>query len=242
MIIIRNWKIGELAKQTGLTVRTLHHYDQIGLFSASNVTESGHRIYTEEDIEKLQQILSLKQLGFTLEEIKEAIENPNFNPLEVVKMQLETVRKQIEVQEQLYGRLEGIYELLTTQQKVQSEQFIKLIEVINMSEKYFTKELLEKMKNQTSHFSLEEKKKLENNWAELIANIRVELEKDTPPESSNVVQLAKRWRELTYNFTGGDPEIVKAAERFHAENPNNPLQYGVDGELYKYIKKAMSHI
>jgi hypothetical protein len=68
------------------------------------------------------------------------------------------------------------------------------------------------------------------------------MEKDTPPESSVVVQLANRWQEFTNKFTGGDPEIVKAAERFHAENPNNPLQYGVDGELYKYIKKAMSHI
>ncbi|MEK5232325.1 MerR family transcriptional regulator [Lysinibacillus sp. FSL K6-0232] len=242
MIIKRKWKVGELAKQTGLTVRTLHHYDQIGLFSSSDITESGHRIYTEADIVKLQQILSLKQLGFSLEEIKATIENPNFNPIEVIKIQLETVKKQIEVQEQLYSRLEGMYQLLATQQEVQSEQFIKLIEVINMSEKYFTKEQLEKMKNQTEQFSLEEKRQVENDWAELITNVRVELEKNTSPESPVVVQLAKRWQELTNKFTGGDPEIVKAAERFHAENPNNPLQYGVDGELYKYIKKAMSQI
>ncbi|MBD1383327.1 hypothetical protein [Metabacillus arenae] len=50
--------------------------------------------------------------------------------------------------------------------------------------------------------------------------------------------MAKRWNELTSMFTGWDPEIVKAAERFHKENPGNPLQYGVDGELYYYIKKA----
>ena len=127
MIINRDWKIGKLAKQTGLTVRTLHHYDQIGLFSSSEVTESGHRIYTEADIEKLQQILSLKQLGFSLEEIKETMENSNSNSIRVIKIQLETVKKQIEVQEQLYRRLESMYELLETQQEVQPEQFIKLI-------------------------------------------------------------------------------------------------------------------
>lgn len=49
------------------------------------------------------------------------------------------------------------------------------------------------MKNQTGQFSLEEKRQVENEWAELIANIRVELEKDTPPESPVVIQLAKRW-------------------------------------------------
>jgi DNA-binding transcriptional MerR regulator len=231
-----------LAKQTGLTVRTLHHYDQIGLFSSSEVTESGHRIYTEEDIEKLQQILSLKQLGFSLEEIKETIENPQFNPMEVIKIQLETVKKQMEVQEQLYKRLEGVYQLLTTQQEVLAEQFIKLIEVINMSEQYFTKEQLEKLKNQTDKFSLEEKRKIENGWIDLIAAIRLELEKNSPPEAPAVVQLAKRWQELINTFTSGDAEIVKAAERYHAENPNNPIQFGVDEKLYKYISKAMIHI
>jgi DNA-binding transcriptional MerR regulator len=240
MIIKRKWKVGELAKQTGLTVRTLHHYDQIGLFSPSEVTDSGHRIYTEADIAKLQQILSLKQLGFTLEEIKETIENPNFNPIRVIKVQLETVKKQIEVQEQLYRRLEGMYELLETQQEVQPEQFIKLIEVITMSEKYFTPEQLEKMKNR--NFSPEEKKEINNQWTELIAIIRTELENKTPTNHPDVIKLANRWQELATRLAGDDPGIVKAAERFYAENPNNALQYGVDKELYKYIKEAMSHI
>lgn len=158
MIINKKWKVGELAKQTGLTVRTLHHYDQIGLFSPSEVTDSRHRIYTETDIAKLQQILSLKQLGFTLEEIKETIENPDFNPIEIIKVQLETTKKQIEIQQKLYSRLEGMYELLSNQQEVQPENFIKLIEVINMSEKYFTHEQLEKIKIQNEQFSSEEKR------------------------------------------------------------------------------------
>lgn len=240
--IKRNWKVGELAKQTGLTVRTLHHYDQIGLFSASEVTDAGHRIYTEKDLGKLQQILSLKHLGFSLEEIKTIIKNPGFNPMDVIKMQLKTVKEQIEVQQQLYRRLEDVFDLLSTEQKVQSEQFLKLIEVMNMSEKYFTQEQLEKMKQQTNQFSSEERQQMERDFAELIVNLRGELEKKTPADSPVAVQLAKRWLELTGKFTAGDPEIVKAAEQFHAENPNNSLQYGVDGELYQYIKKAMTHI
>jgi len=135
-----------------------------------------------------------------------------------------------------------MYELLATQQKVQPEKFIKLIEVINMSEKYFTLEQLETMKKQSEHFSPIEKKEIENQWSELITTIRTKLERKTPANHPEVIKLAKRWQVLTNKFTGGDPEIVKAAERFHAENPNNPLQYGVDGELYKYIKEAMSHI
>ena len=66
-----SWKVGELASLTGLTVRTLHHYDEINLLKPCEYTDSGHRLYGEEDIIRLQQILSLRQLGFSLEEIKD---------------------------------------------------------------------------------------------------------------------------------------------------------------------------
>ena len=64
-------KVGELAQRTGLTVRTLHHYDAIGLLRPSLHTEAGYRLYTARDIVRLQQVLSLRQLGFSLDEIRE---------------------------------------------------------------------------------------------------------------------------------------------------------------------------
>lgn len=78
------WKVGELAKSTGVSVRTLHHYDHIGLLTPSDHTETGHRLYTTDDIARLQQILSLRQLGFSLEEINEFFENPDFSPIDVL--------------------------------------------------------------------------------------------------------------------------------------------------------------
>ncbi|MFC7441074.1 TipAS antibiotic-recognition domain-containing protein [Laceyella putida] len=68
-------------------------------------------------------------------------------------------------------------------------------------------------------------------WNALIGKVRAELEKGTPPESPVVLRLAKRWKELIDMFSAGDPEITKAAERFHAENPNNPLQRSGRGAL-----------
>src|SRR4051794_37158323 len=77
--IKKSWKIGELANETGLTVRTLHHYDQIGLLKPSAETEGGHRLYSTADVEQLQKIVTLKQLGFSLERIKEAIASSEFS-------------------------------------------------------------------------------------------------------------------------------------------------------------------
>jgi DNA-binding transcriptional MerR regulator len=72
-----SWKVGELAKQTGLSVRTLHYYDEIGLLSPSQRTEAGHRLYTADDIVRLQQVKSLRHLGFTLKEIRDYLNRPD---------------------------------------------------------------------------------------------------------------------------------------------------------------------
>ncbi|WP_342044940.1 MerR family transcriptional regulator [Bacillus sp. OTU530] len=236
----KTWKVGELAKQTGLTVRMLHHYDKISLFSPSQYSDTGHRLYTESDIVRLQQIMSLKQLGFALEEIKEIMENRNFNPVEIIKVQLDDVKKRIRLQELLCSRLEKIYELLNSQQEVTPEQFINLIEVINMNkDKYFTQEQQEKMFEQ---FGLEERKQYVSEWAKITAKIRVEYEKGTPPENLDVTQLAKQWNAFVNKLTFADPEISKAAERYYRENPEIGEKFGIDQQLSEYIKKAMSHI
>ena len=60
------WKVGELAARTGLSVRTLHYYDEVGLLPPSCRTDGGHRLYTAGDVVRLQQIRSLRALGFTL--------------------------------------------------------------------------------------------------------------------------------------------------------------------------------
>lgn len=66
-------KVGELARRTRLTIRTLHHYDEIGLLRPSLYTGSGHRLYTAGDVARLQQVVSLRQLGFSLEAWQELL-------------------------------------------------------------------------------------------------------------------------------------------------------------------------
>jgi len=88
----KKWKTGELAKLTGYTIRTLLYYDQIELFSPSDYSEAGYRLYNVTDLSRLQQILSLKDLGLTLEEIKSILADDTYNPIEVVTLQIERLR------------------------------------------------------------------------------------------------------------------------------------------------------
>jgi DNA-binding transcriptional MerR regulator len=235
------WKVGELSKQTGLTVRMLHHYDKIGLFSPSQYSDSGHRLYTESDISVLQQIMSLKQLGFSLEEIKEIRENKDFNPIELVQLQINDVKKRIQLQKMLCSRLERVYEMLIKQQEVTPEQFINLIEVMNMNiENYFTKEQLTEMaKGMGELTDLEKRKQYGEEWFKLIEKIRVEMKKGTPPENVDVVRL----NELDKMLTGvGTLQISESIEQYYKDYPGVAEKFGMDKELYEYIKEALSHI
>ena len=82
-------KIGDLAKQTGLSVRTLHYYDEIELLVPSHRNSAGHRFYNENDIIRLQQIISLRQLGLSLNEIRNGLEDPNYSLSQVLDLHRE---------------------------------------------------------------------------------------------------------------------------------------------------------
>ena len=81
--------VTEVSKITGVSVRTLHHYDAIGLLRPTAVTEAGYRLYDDEALGRLQTILLFRQLQFPLKEIKKILDSPNFDPQEALAQQIE---------------------------------------------------------------------------------------------------------------------------------------------------------
>lgn len=131
-----SWRVGELAKQTGLSVRTLHYYDQIGLLVPSRNKGNGHRLYTGTDIVRLQQIIALKHLGYSLYDIKEFLQGTDYSPGRVINLHINQLREHIKNQQNLCRRLEIISENLQSQKKVTAEQFIEIIAAVKSAEKY----------------------------------------------------------------------------------------------------------
>lgn len=156
------WKIGELASQCGITVRTLHHYHQIGLLVPSEFTEAGHRLYTKDDASKLLQILFFKQLGLSLEEIQNLMENSDYDPMIVVQTQLEILNEQIKLKEKLRYELEQLKTLLSFNENIKTDQLLKIMELIRMNENnYLTPELVENLKAFHTNHKEEMKAKLQ---------------------------------------------------------------------------------
>ncbi|TVY11792.1 MerR family transcriptional regulator [Paenibacillus cremeus] len=125
-----HWKVGDLAKLTGLTVRTLRFYDQIGLFSPSGQTDSGHRLYNASDLSRLQQILSLKELGLSLDEVKSVLTGEQYNPLEIVNLQMARIKEQIELQHQLLEQLEHVAQLMRGKAPLSVDDFTTLLQAM----------------------------------------------------------------------------------------------------------------
>lgn len=86
--------VNEVSKITGVSVRTLHHYDAIGLLKPTKVTAAGYRMYDDTAISRLQSILLFRELQFPLKEIKSILDSPNFDPTEALTQQIELLELQ----------------------------------------------------------------------------------------------------------------------------------------------------
>src|SRR5689334_8017536 len=87
------YKVGELAQLAGVSVRTLHHYEDVGLLRPGARTDSGHRLYTPRDVERLARIVALTQLGLSLEEVRRCLDDPALSPTALVHRHLQRARQ-----------------------------------------------------------------------------------------------------------------------------------------------------
>jgi DNA-binding transcriptional MerR regulator len=177
-------KVGELARRTGLTIRSLHHYDEIGLLRPSLHTEAGHRLYTAADVARLQQIVSLRQLGFSLEEVGHCLDRPGFSPLEVIRLHLARLREQIELQKELCQRLEGLTQLFASAREVSADEFLETIERMTMIENYYTPEQMESFRKRREEAAARGEDIVQQgtaDWAALLAEYTAEMQKGTGP-------------------------------------------------------------
>ncbi len=204
-------KVGELAKRTGLTIRTLHHYDAIGLVKPSLRTESGYRLYTAGDITRLHQVMSLRQLGLSLEDIGQCLDQPKFAPLELIEAQLAYLREQIAMQSRLCQRLEAIARHFQLAEEVSVDQFLQAIEVMTMLERHYTPEQLRQFDEIRAKTTPDEIRAIEEGWMALLGEIRASAELD--PASPEAQALAQRWEQLqerTMSHYQAHPELQQA--------------------------------
>jgi DNA-binding transcriptional MerR regulator len=237
----KRWKIGELARATGLTVRTLHHYDAVGLLPPSERSEAGYRLYTRADVEGLYEIVALRKLGLSIEAIRGLLRD-GADPRGAARLQLERVDRQLELAGRLRARLVRILNGLESRREPSIDDLIHAIKETTMIESYYTPEQLAKLEERRRQLGDEAIEQAQRDWAELIAAVAAERDRGTDPAAPRMQELARRWQELIEQFTGSDPAIGSSLQRMYREEGAVAASRGAvpDEELMTYVGAAMA--
>ena len=205
--------VGEVAKKMGITVRTMQYYDKEGLLSPSAESEGGRRLYTDKDLVTLHQILSLKSLGFSLDDIKRrliSLETPT-DVAAALTEQADSIREKIE---QLTDSLTEIEQLKAEVLQMQTVNFKAYADIIvNLQMKNGSYYLIKRFDDNTldhirNQFDRESGLDFMNRFNRLSDEI-VQLQKENVlPESEKCQQIVKEYWGLIMEFTNGDMSML----------------------------------
>jgi DNA-binding transcriptional MerR regulator len=238
------FKIGEVAKRTGVSIRSLRHYDSIELLSPSGRSESGYRLYSKSDLMQLQQIVSLKQMGFPLNTIKSMLNDDSLTLQKTMEMHMEYMQNELLKQQQIYRQIKHVCELMQTKQEVSIDEVCQTVESIKMLEKYYTEEQLEELKKRTFHLDEKKAKEYDDAW-HAVFNGLAELEKQGVAASSPKTKpFALKSRELLSAFTQGDEGIEQSIKKMYEQEGGGQMlrNHGLDvsDDLYEYYSQALA--
>jgi DNA-binding transcriptional MerR regulator len=231
------YKVGELAELAGVSVRTLHHYEDVGLLVPSERTLSGHRLYDAADVERLARIVALAELGLSLDEVKRSLASKTTSPLALVERHLERARQVLDEQAALCQRLEALQAMLR-EHPTDLDGLFEIMEVMPMIAKYYTKEQLDQLAERRAQLGDEGMKAAEAGWADVFARLRAEMAKGTDPMAPEVQTIIQDADVLIAQFTGGDPGIADSLNRLYAENPPQKIHPSFDPAVFAYMAKA----
>jgi DNA-binding transcriptional MerR regulator len=234
-------RVGEVAKATGLTVRALHHYDEIGLLVPSGRSEAGYRLYSDGDVARLYRILALRAVGFTLEEIGEALGEEGGDPRTAVRRHLERIDEQLRLGAQLRDRLTHILDVLDRADEPSADLFIDAIEVMTRMDRYYTPEQRAQLQERADALGEEGLRRAEDDWARLIAEVDAERVAGTDPADPRLTPLVERWTALIEQFTGGDPGIHASLNRlYETEGPERASRGALNSDTMEYARRAIA--
>jgi MerR family transcriptional regulator, thiopeptide resistance regulator len=242
----RLYKTAEFAKLAGVTVRTLHHYDRLGLLKPSARTVKGYRLYGERDFARLQQIVTLKFIGFPLKQITRILNRDSFDLAKELRSQREIIVEQRRRLELAVKAIERVERVLASTAEPDWEMFAEIIEVINMqrdmswTDKYYSEEAKQKIAERAQTVPREAIEQAEREWPALIKEVEASLGEDSAGEKAQA--LAERWVNLVRGFTGGDPAIQQGLNKMYADKQNWPatLPKPFSDEVQAFIQKALA--
>jgi MerR family transcriptional regulator, thiopeptide resistance regulator len=242
------YQVSEFAEKAGITVRTLHHYDRLGLLKPSGRTEAGYRLYGEHDFTRLQQIVTLKFIGLPLRQIKELLDRGDLDLTAAFRLQRRLLlekRLQVEAALQAIEEAERSLQAGAPPDLASLKKIIEAMERHNSMEwtkKYYSEEAQTKIAERARTFTPEMQAKVTADWNELIRDVESAISSHEDPASARARQLAERWTSFARGFTGGDPEVQKGLNKLYSDPGGWPASFKKpwSDEVEAFIRKVMA--
>jgi MerR family transcriptional regulator, thiopeptide resistance regulator len=222
----------EFAKEAGVTVRTLHVYDRLGLLRPAARTDAGYRLYGEAELERLEQILALRFVGFRLEHIKELLEGPKWPLIVALRMQREILaqqKRQLDAAAQAIEQAEAT--LIADESADRWKMLRNIIEALKMendyswTQNYYSEAAQEKLAEIRKNTPKEVVEQGQRDWAELLAEVEQAAERNEDPSSEHAQSLAHRWQGLLRQFTKGDAGIQQGLNKLWSDSTHWPKDF-----------------
>lgn len=227
-------KVGELAKRAGLTVRTLHHYDSIGLLCPSARSDAGYRLYDRTDIARLHQIQALRRFGVALADIGTFLSSPGSRLPAIVDQQIMSLERQIAQAGLLRDQLTHLQRQLAAGEEPELAEWLTTLELMTMYDKYFTKE----QRDRLPFFAEPNERTAE--WKQIVARFHALMADGTPAAAPLAQELACRWMTMLMRDTGGDIDLVVQLNAMNANEPAVRESNGITHELGQYVQQAFA--
>lgn len=227
-------KVGELAKRSGLTVRTLHHYHAIGLLTPSARADNGYRLYGRDDIARLHQIQALRRFGLPLAEIGATLDQPGTPLDEIIAKQITMLDRQIQQAARLRDRLAQLQGQLARGAEPELADWLTTLELMTMYDKYFSPEELARLP------MYGRSRDDDADWLALINDVRQQMDNGAPFEDARSQTLALRWMTQLLRDTNGDPRLLVKLNQMHEQEPAMQEHIGISPAMRDYVLQAFS--
>jgi len=241
------YTVNKLAKLSGVSVRTLHFYDEIGLLKPAYYGENNYRYYEEAQLLMLQQILFFRELGFQLSDIQRVISSPDFDKLKVLeshrkileeglnktKKLLETVDKTIAyLRGEKPMNLEEIFHGFSTEKQKLYENFLV--------ESGVSQDMLNKTKDKTKNWTKEQWMETKRQGDKIHADLVEAINNHLDPSSPEVQKIIKKHYQMTTLFWTPTREGYLGLSQFYCSHPDFVKFYDdIHPKLLKFLMKAM---
>jgi DNA-binding transcriptional MerR regulator len=245
----RLFQAREFAKLSGVTVRALHHYDRLGLLKPCRHTRAGYRLYSVNDLARLEQIVALKFIGLSLKQIKEVLSRKSVDLASTLRQQRQAIEEKRDRLEMAINAIRRAEYVAAANNQPDWGTFVKIIEVINMqsdmdwSKKYYSEAAQQEIAKRAAIIPSEVIEQAQRDWATLIKEVETAVAASEDPASDHAQALAARWTELLKGFTGGNPEIQGGLNKMYADRANWPssMPKPFSDEVQVFIVKAIGY-